>query len=177
MALPIRPVEERFWKRVNKHTANGCWEWTGPTIKTGYGTIAIRGSGRRDYTNTLVHRLSWKIAFGEIPSGMLVCHKCDNRTCCNPAHLFLGTQFDNMQDCASKGRHGSKPKSHCGKGHPFSEENTYLFQSNGKTYRHCKTCTKERSHQWFINNRDKHRETSRDSMRRYYAKQRAQHPS
>lgn len=87
--------EERFWSKVEK--TNGCWLWKGATSK-GYGRLGI------GHKMTSAHRFSWELRNGLIPSGQQVLHKCDIRRCVNPDHLFLGTQDDNMKDCASKGR-------------------------------------------------------------------------
>lgn len=78
----------------------GCLLWQGHKIKNGYGRIHF-GDG----TMELVHRRSWQLANGQIPDGMMVCHKCDTPSCINPEHLFLGTHADNLADCISKGRH------------------------------------------------------------------------
>jgi hypothetical protein len=78
--------------------ANGCIEWTGSVDKDGYGRTAVKA--RKVY----VHRLAWELANGPIPDGLLVCHRCDNPTCINVAHLFLGTPRDNTRDAMQKGR-------------------------------------------------------------------------
>jgi len=100
------PIEERFWTKVNKHTATGCWEWTAGLTTTGYGQFSpgyeAETSGREK--SLKAHRTSWEIANGVIPRGMCVLHRCDNPKCVNPDHLFLGTKKDNTQDAICKGR-------------------------------------------------------------------------
>jgi hypothetical protein len=97
------PVSERFWRYVSKPVLEGCWEWTGAKDQSGYGRLASRTpDGRR--TTVMAHRVSWEIHHGPIPPGLNPCHRCDNRGCSNPDHLFLGTQKDNVHDAIAKGR-------------------------------------------------------------------------
>lgn len=97
-----RPAIERFLEKVNKNTPGDCWEWQGYRLPSGYGTFSVNGTKR------LVHRYSYEFHVGPIPDGVEVCHSCDNPRCCNPAHLFLGTQEANMADMTKKGRRFTK---------------------------------------------------------------------
>jgi len=95
-------TEKRFWKHVNKLGENDCWEWLASCHPYGYGQIEIGTGGyKRPY---LAHRISWIIHNGEIPVGLCILHKCDNPSCVNPVHLFLGTKADNTHDMINKGR-------------------------------------------------------------------------
>lgn len=89
---------DRFWSKVYKiPDSNGCLNWTA-SHRNGYGVFG-------EYKKTHdAHRLAWRLTHGDVPPGMCVCHKCDNRSCCNVSHLFLGTPLNNMRDKMSKGR-------------------------------------------------------------------------
>lgn len=93
-----RPLEERFWKKVKKSNISDCWIWSGFKNPHGYGGIEIKGG------MALAHRVAWELTYGKVPEELYVLHHCDNPTCVNPSHLFLGTQADNIRDMCLKGR-------------------------------------------------------------------------
>lgn len=94
------PVEVRLKARLlNMDVPGECWVWTGFTNESGYGLIGLPGS-RIAFT----HRVAYALHHNTDPGPLLVCHTCDNPPCCNPAHLFTGSQVDNMADMARKGR-------------------------------------------------------------------------
>lgn len=94
----VRPtLEQRFWERVDK--SGDCWDWLGSKNVGGYGQIRIKG------TSKPCHRVAWELTYGEIPEGLKVLHVvCDRPSCCNPAHLQIGTQADNVADMIAKNR-------------------------------------------------------------------------
>lgn len=88
---------------VNKDNPDSCWLFTGSLDRDGYGQVHCSSSAKK-LGVTRAHQMSYATFVGDIPSGMWVLHKCDNPTCCNPDHLFLGTAQDNSDDMWGKGR-------------------------------------------------------------------------
>lgn len=93
------PIEKRFWAKVRKGEPDECWEWQACRQEFGHGLLRIPGKVEK------AHRVSWTLANGPIPDGLIVRHKCDNPPCVNPAHLELGTRADNVRDRDGRGRH------------------------------------------------------------------------
>ncbi len=124
---------ERF---LNKTViAGNCLVWTGAKTPKGYGRFLL------NKRNWLAHRVSYMIHYGKDPGEKLVCHTCDNTSCVKPEHLFLGTQSDNMKDSANKKRHRCSKVTECPQGHPYSKDNTGIYDG----YRHCRACYRIRS--------------------------------
>lgn len=102
---------------------SGCWLWEGRTDKDGYGITSYKCKAMK------THRASWIVFRGEIPKGFCVCHKCDNPSCINPDHLFVGTNLDNVKDRDKKNRAATMEKSGCTK---FKKEDVIKIRNMHK---------------------------------------------
>jgi hypothetical protein len=144
---PGTPAYARLWGRCIE-SPQGCWEFQGHRNKDGYGTLRFEGRMEK------AHRVAWVLASGPIPAGMQICHRCDNPCCCNPKHLFVGTNADNMRDRQAKGRTKNLVTgralrraraaaiTHCPQGHPYAGANLRLRPGGG---RRCAQCYRDRS--------------------------------
>lgn len=92
------PPEQRFWEKVDRRGQDECWPWLGGRGPAGHGWFSVKS------VDILAHRWLWRHLHGPIPEGLVVRHSCDNPPCCNPAHLLIGTQLDNITDRETRGR-------------------------------------------------------------------------
>ena len=135
----METINKRFASKYSIDSVTDCWNWIGRK-KKGYGRIKmILENGT---SVTAAHRVSYFIHKGDI-GPFFVCHTCDNKICVNPAHLFLGTQSDNMVDCVEKNRHYGARIFACPQGHLYTEENTYTNPNRGAKGRTCRICKYE----------------------------------
>lgn len=107
--LPVSrrtPLSERFAGKYTVDAVTGCWNWTAALNANGYGAINEGGEGRA----LSAHRVSYELHVGPVPAGLWVLHRCDNPSCVNPAHLFLGDALANVRDMDAKGRRVSAPR-------------------------------------------------------------------
>ena len=133
-----------FNKKVNKFGDEqnpDCWIWTACKSSSGYGAFTLYSKK----SAIGAHVASYILHKGEISTGMIVCHSCDNKLCVNPDHLWLGSTKDNSRDMVSKNRNpwSSKPRTHCRRGHEFSIVGVRNgVKKNGKSYRTCAECVR-----------------------------------
>lgn len=129
----------RFWRYVDRDPEQPftCWLWTGARDKDGYGLLGVPdGTTRRNVRATHV---SWMLNW-HLPVKDQVLHRCDEPSCVNPMHLYLGDQLENMRDRLRKGRNPRLNQTHCKRGHLLSGPNLFLRQDT--THRNCKTSRK-----------------------------------
>lgn len=135
----IRSDATSFWTHNRYDPKTGCWNWTASKNNKGYGVKQYAGKIH------LVHRLSAKFYLGlSLDSTLDVLHKCDNRACFNPKHLFLGNDSDNQKDLVAKGKHYLASRTHCIRGHEFSGRDLRIFKNGNSTQRVCNACRRER---------------------------------
>lgn len=140
VARTIDQIKEQLMHLSIPEPNTGCYLWTSTMCKDGYGKTSYKRKTVR------AHRLSFQLFKGDIPPGVLVCHKCDTPAYINPDHLFLGDFYDNARDKIRKGRDfKQKYKDICKNGHLRSGENIRLYQSpiSGKKFRVCIPCKKQ----------------------------------
>lgn len=137
----MKPAIERVLNKVVRIPFSGCWIFTGASNEFGYGIV---GTGGRGASNDRAHRITYKHFHGEIPNGLFVCHECDVPSCCNPDHLFLGTNQDNVNDMMKKGRNSKPPRNPhvAGSKHPLSKLTDQQVKLIRKTY-HELGCSQE----------------------------------
>jgi hypothetical protein len=126
---------ERFWSKVDRRSDLDCWPWlahgTTNTVGALYGRFRFGGKMRAS------HRVAWELTHGPIPAGLVIRHKCDFSRCCNPSHLELGTQKDNVRDRYERGRENHSKGSRHGNS-KLSEDDIVLIRSrlrSGDTYK------------------------------------------
>ncbi len=126
-------LEYRINQNIFKRSEDECWNWIGSIGSHGYGQIHHNGG------TELAHRIVFMLNHGFMPrlgvvssDRRVVMHTCDNKLCCNPKHLVLGSQHENT---INGGAH-QRVKTHCPQGHPYNDKNTYLYQGR----RYCKIC-------------------------------------
>ena len=112
LGKPMYSMETRIKSKVNVNVRTGCWNWTGSFRKDGYGKLIVGSKLDGTRRTVTASRASYETFVGPIPTGMVVCHKCDNPRCVNPEHLFVGTWKDNYDDMVRKGRQKTAKGSH-----------------------------------------------------------------
>lgn len=129
----MNKVISRFNSKIRK--TNGCWFWVGTVLSNGYGQFYVDGK------KELAHRFSYKHFKGEIKNDLCVDHVCKNRNCVNPECLRLVTRAENTLNNSEGITAKNKNKTHCIRGHKFTEDNIYYSKlPNGGRGRHCKKC-------------------------------------
>lgn len=127
-------MDEKFWSRVDRGSADDCWAWQGFIDQKGYGRYQPTG-GRL----AQAHRFAYESAVGPIPDGLVIDHLCRNRGCCNPAHLEPVTNRENILRGVGLSAMHSR-KTHCVHGHELTGANVLVKYRGGLPSRTCRQC-------------------------------------
>jgi hypothetical protein len=143
-------AEERFWAKVDAE--GDCWEWTGSTNEKGYGVF--KPSPQRG--NVRSHRFAWEILVGPIPEGLELDHRCQNRRCCNTAHLEPVTHAVNSQRSSAGAacKRRAAKITHCPKNHPYSGDNLIVRRGS----RECRECKNLRNRELYQRQKDENKD-------------------
>lgn len=139
----IESVKSRLFDKSMPEPNTGCFIWTGSLFTGDYGRMWVRDK------QIMAHRISYFIYKGKIPEDFVIDHICNNPSCINPEHLEAKTQKDNSNRCVGSPTTVNAQKTHCIRGHEFSDENT----KRGKNGRRCIKCTQKNQHDWYIKNK------------------------
>jgi hypothetical protein len=136
----MKPID-RFFNYVEKKP-DGCWVWIGKISNNGYGRFFTEGK------STAAHRYLYALKNGPFGNNQFALHKCDNRPCVNPDHIFVGSKKDNFYDSVAKGRQPllNPYKTHCKNGHEFSPNNVRFHFKGATRHRACKACARDAYH-------------------------------
>lgn len=140
MPRPRRPVDARFHESYSPEPNTGCWLWLGTINSHGYGHFMVWEPRKG---NIHAHRFSWEMAHGPIPKGMVIDHKCRERSCVNPAHLRVVTDKENIL-CGESPSGKNARRTHCINGHPFDAANTMRVKKG----RACRACGRDAGRRW-----------------------------
>lgn len=130
--------DPRYWSKVDQRGPDGCWPWLAAKTSTGYGNY-----GKAKGVNVLAHRHAYELTRGPIPEGLVIDHLCRTRICCNPAHMEVVTNEENLRRGAGYGL-ANGMRDTCINGHPYTPENTYQPPVGA---RRCRECARIRDRQ------------------------------